>query len=365
MNGTLPLVRFVRDLRAEGVPVGPAVAGDLLAAIERVGAASASDVYWALRSLTVTSPSQVAAFDRVFVRFFGAPPEEEPAEHVVRRTWTVEAGGDAASDAEAREEEGTTGAGLAERLSTKDFAALTPGETVQMRSLIAAMVWSPGTVRSRRRRPSPSGDRPDLRRTLRGAVGADGDLLRIATTRRRERPRPLVFVADVSGSMERYAEMLLYFAHALRGRFGPVESFVFSTRLTRITRQMERRDPSAAIAEVADAVHDWSGGTKIGDAIRTFNREWSRRLARGGPVVLIVSDGWDRGQPSMLSEEMARLARSVHRIVWLNPLAGRPGYAPETRGMQAALPFVDDFLAAATLDDLAALVSLLASVSPR
>lgn len=365
MTAAVPLVRFVRELRDEGVPVGPAVAVDLLAAIERVGASPAADVYWALRSLTVTSPSQVAAFDRVFVRFFGTPPGEDGREQVVRRTWTVRAEGDGGDDGDDADEDGTTGAGLAERIATKDFADLTARETVEMRALIAAMVWSPGLVRSRRRRPAVAGDRPDLRRTLRGAVRADGDLLRIATTRRRERPRPLVFVADVSGSMERYAEMLLYFAHALRGRFGHVESFVFSTRLTRITREMERRDPSAALADVAGAVHDWSGGTKIGDAIRTFNREWSRRLSRGGPVVLVVSDGWDRGSPSLLSDEMARLARSVHRIVWLNPLAGRPGYAPETRGMRAALPFVDDFLPAATLEDLASLVSLLASVSPR
>ena len=165
--------------------------------------------------------------------------------------------------------------------------------------------------------------------------------------------------------MELYSEMLLFFAHAARDRLGRLEAFVFSTRLTRITRQLHRRDSSAAIAEVAETVTDWSGGTQIGQAIRTFNVEWSRRVGRGGPVALIVSDGWDRGEPEVLAAEMARLHRSVHRVVWLNPLAGRPGYAPETRGMRAALPFIDDFLPAANLADLATLIELLESVPAR
>ena len=189
--------------------------------------------------------------------------------------------------------------------------------------------------------------------------------MRIATTERRLRRRPLIFIADVSGSMERYSEMLLYFAHAARGRMGRMEAFVFSTRLTRITRELHRREPSAAIAQVADAVHDWSGGTKIGESLRTFNVEWSRRVTRGGPIALIISDGWDRGEPELLAREMARLARSVHRVVWLNPLAGHTGYSPETRGMQAALPYVDDFLPAARFSDLQTLVELLESVPAR
>jgi uncharacterized protein with von Willebrand factor type A (vWA) domain len=187
----------------------------------------------------------------------------------------------------------------------------------------------------------------------------------LAYTDRKLRRRPLIFIADVSGSMERYSEMLLYFAHAARGRLGKVEAFVFSTHLTRITRQLSRRDPTSAIAEVSAAVDDWSSGTKIGEAIGRFNQEWSRRVTRGGPIVIIVSDGWDRGEPELLNREMSRLRRSVHRIVWLNPLAGRPGFAPETRGMQAALPFIDDFLPAANLTDLTSVIALLESVPAR
>jgi hypothetical protein len=159
--------------------------------------------------------------------------------------------------------------------------------------------------------------------------------------------------------------MLLYFAHAARGRLGPSEAFVFSTHLTRITRQLARRDPSTAIAEVSEAVDDWSSGTKIGEAISDFNRRWSRRVTRGGPIVIVVSDGWDRGEPELLAEELSRLRRTVHRIIWLNPLAGRAGYAPETRGMQAALPFIDDFLPSANLNDLRTVIELLESVPAR
>jgi hypothetical protein len=163
--------------------------------------------------------------------------------------------------------------------------------------------------------------------------------------------------------MERYAEMLLYFAHSARGRLGRLEAFVFSTHLTRITRQLQRRDPASAISEVAQAVTDWSSGTRIGEAIAAFNRNWSRRVGRGGPIALIVSDGWDRGDPEVLSREMARLRRSVHRVMWLNPIAGRVGYMPLTRGMKAALPHVDDFLPVTNLSNLEAVVRVLESVS--
>jgi uncharacterized protein with von Willebrand factor type A (vWA) domain len=165
--------------------------------------------------------------------------------------------------------------------------------------------------------------------------------------------------------MERYVEMVLYFIHAARGRLGRMEAFVFSTRLTRITRQVRHRDPKIALSQVAVAVHDWAGGTRIGEALEEFNRRWSRRVARGGPIALIISDGWDRGDPALLRTQMATLARSVHRVVWLNPLAGRPGYTPETRGMQAALPHIDDFLPVANLRDLRDVVRLLESVPAR
>ena len=362
------LVEFAVRLREEGIPVSAVCAEDLLAALEAVGAASAEDVYWSFRSLTVRTREHVPAFDSVFLEVFGRREggglwiASEP----VPRTWSIDKGlEDGEGDGTNEDVMTFSGASLVERLAEKDFSELTKEEEGQVRNLIARMVWNPADTLSRRRRPVRGGDRPDMRRTLRRSVGPDGDLLRIATTERKTRRRPLIFIADVSGSMERYSEMLLYFAHAARGRMGRLEAFVFSTRLTRITRELGRREPSAAIAMVAEAVHDWSGGTRIGDCLRAFNVEWSRRVCRGGPIVLIVSDGWDRGEPEVLAAEMERLSRSVHRVVWLNPLAGRIGYSPETRGMKAALPHVDDFLAAGTLADLATLVELLESVPMR
>lgn len=363
------LVAFVRELRQAGIGVGPTTAVDLTAAAGAVGLASGHDVYHAFRSLTVTSAAQIPVFDQVFMRFFGSAPGSTVTVVGPRpRTWTVEATRGEAGEGSgppSREEQGVVGASEMERLATRDFAELTPSEEAAVRRLIARMLWRPAETRSRRRQAIRSGDRPDLRRTLRHSLGPEGDLMLIATTERRLRRRPLVFIADVSGSMERYSEMLLYFAHAARGRLGRLEAFVFSTHLTRITRELARRQPAEALEEVASAVTDWSGGTRIGEALHTFNVEWSRRVTRGGPIVLIVSDGWDRGDPEMLSEEMGRLARTFHRVVWLNPLAGREGFSPETRGMRVALPYVDDFLPAGNLRHLATIVDLLESVPAR
>jgi hypothetical protein len=176
---------------------------------------------------------------------------------------------------------------------------------------------------------------------------------------RRVKQRPLIVIADISGSMERYTQMLLHFLHGAQHRFGRVETFVFATRLTRITRELQRRDPTDALRQVARSVPDWSGGTRIGDALETYNRWWSRRVSRGGPIGLIISDGWDTGEPSHLAAQMEVFSRSVQSVVWLNPLAGRPGFTPEARGMAVSLPYVDELLSAATVRNLADVVGLL------
>ncbi len=363
-----PLTRFARELRDEGIPLGPGVATELLDVLELVDVVNAEDVYWGMRAVTVRRREHVPIFDRVFVRFFGQGADGafvvfDPSQP---RDWRIDAAEDGGEgDGDAVDVSVTVGASNVERLSGKDFSELTPEEENQIKRMIAEMVWAPGDAISRRRRPARGGDLPDMRRTLRSAVGAESDVLRIASTRRKIRKRPVIVIADVSGSMERYSEMLLYFAHAARNRLGRLEAFVFSTRITRITRELERRSPSEAIERVAESVHDWSGGTKIGDAMRTFNHDWSRRVCRGGPIAIIISDGWDRGEPELLSAEMDRLARSVKRVIWVNPLAGREGYRPETRGMQAALPHVDDFLAGGNFNDLRTLVGLLESVPAR
>jgi len=187
----------------------------------------------------------------------------------------------------------------------------------------------------------------------------------LPTRRRRTKLRPLVLLCDVSGSMERYSRMLLHFAHGLAHRHGRLEVFLFATGLTRVTRQIRFRRLQQAVDAVSEVVPDWSGGTRIGPALRQFHQRWARRVLHQAPVVLLISDGWDRGDPNVLREQVARLQRSCHRLIWLNPLIGTIDYAPLTRGLQAALPFVDDFLAARTLADLADLAVHLGAVASR
>jgi uncharacterized protein with von Willebrand factor type A (vWA) domain len=177
--------------------------------------------------------------------------------------------------------------------------------------------------------------------------------------------RPLILICDISGSMDRYARLLLRFVHALGQGLEATEVFVFGTRLTRITRELRQRDVDEAITDVVKSVEDWSGGTRIGEAIKTFNYKWSRRVLRSGATVVIISDGWDRGDPELLATEMARLQRSCRRLIWLNPLLGAPGYQPLTQGMRAALPFVDEFLPIHNLHSLQALAELLSRVEDR
>jgi len=365
------LVRFTWLLRSEGVPVVPGSASVMLAALAHVDLARQSDVREALRAVTVSRPEQDPIFDRAFDALFGGDtarsadtedPDQNAAPDETIETWVVRHLGADENEEPDEDVADQSGASAIERIADRDFSDLTDDELEEARRLVAAMAWAPSQVASRRWHPMKTGTRPDMRSTLRQMVGPRGDLLPLAMAARRPRRRPLVVIADVSGSMEAYAEMMLTFAHAARARIGRVETFTFSTRLTRVTWELTKRDVRQALTQVSSAVDDWSGGTKIGEALRDFNVEWSRRVCRGGPVVLIVSDGWDCGEIELLDREMARLARSVSRVVWLNPLAGRAGYSPETRGMKTVLPYVDDFLPAASLSDLAQVIGLLESV---
>ncbi|HEY7833996.1 MAG TPA: VWA domain-containing protein, partial [Ktedonobacterales bacterium] len=204
------------------------------------------------------------------------------------------------------------------------------------------------------------------RRTFRRSLRSGGEPVELARRDLRRKPRPLVILCDISGSMSLYSRLLLHFVHTvtngLGGSLAHVETFVFGTRLTRITRQLARRDVDEAIRDVTKNVADWSGGTRIGDSLRTFNYRWARRVLGRGAVVLIISDGWDRGDIRALSEEMDRLQHSCHRLIWLNPLLGQSDYRPVTAGMRAALPYIDDFLPANNLESLLALGKLLEQV---
>ena len=251
-----------------------------------------------------------------------------------------------------------------EMLRRRDFAALTAGEIAQAERVIARLTWNTGFRRTRRWK---SGDGPtlDLGRLVRANARHGGEMVTLPRRQRTQASRPLILICDVSGSMEPYTRMLLLFAHALAVRGGRVEVFVFSTRLTRVTRQFAVSSAQAALSRVRDAVRDWSGGTRIGQAIRSFNTSWARRVLRHQPIVLVISDGWDLGEPELLAREMAWLQRSVYRLIWLNPLIGSQDYAPLTRGLQAALPFVDDFLSARNISSIEALAQHLESLGTR
>jgi uncharacterized protein with von Willebrand factor type A (vWA) domain len=231
---------------------------------------------------------------------------------------------------------------------TKDFADFTEQELERARELLAKLPWELGARRTRRWERASRGA-IDLRPVLRRNLMRGGDLVDLPRVRRCEAPRPLILIGDVSGSMDRYSRMLLHFVVGLARGARHVEGFLFATRLTRVTRHLDDR---RGLPRLVREVRDWGGGTRIGESLRTFNTRWRRRVMRNGPVVLIVSDGWDRGDPMLLEREIARVRRSCRRLIWLNPLLGSATYEPLTRGMQAALRHVDDFLPAHNLASL-------------
>ena len=244
----------------------------------------------------------------------------------------------------------------AETLRHRDFSTYTAAEHDEARRVLADLRFTGAQRRSRRlTRGRRARRRPDVRRTIRAALRTDGEPLTRAWRAPSRRARRLVVLCDVSGSMEPYARVLVRFLHSAVVARTQVEAFAFGTRLTRITRELSNRDPDAAIAAAATRVADWSGGTRIGAALRTFNDTWGMRGMARGAVVVVISDGWDRGEPEVLAEQMARLARVAHRIVWVNPLKASPGFAPLAAGMAAALPFVDDFVEGHSIASLAEL----------
>lgn len=359
------LTSFAEALRIRGLTVTPDQVGDMARAISLVDASERNHVYSALRSLAITDPDERQAFDEEFTRFFegkiGSRPEvDDHSKHssTLALKPVLQTIGDT-PDAETRSQ---SGASATQNIANRDFAELDEDELLEARRLVMAMMWQPSDVRTRRWIRATRGPTPDLRRTMRSTVRPEGDLIPISRRQRRKRQRPLIIIADISGSMEKYADLFLVFAHAAQRRLENVEAFTFSTELTRITDDLNRRDTKTALSNVSASVRDWSGGTMIGEAFAEWNRIWSRRLSRGGPIALILSDGWDCGDPELLGREIARLARSVHRVIWLNPLAARSDYRPATRGMQAVLPHIDHLLPAASVVDLRGVVRLLDSL---
>lgn len=362
------LTSFAEALRSKGLTVTPDQVSDMARSLGHVDVADRGQVYAALRALSITDPAHRVPFDEVFRQFFEGFRQPGPTTEQHSRLASAQVMKpliQTVPESVVSETRTETGASAIENLESKDFAELDDDELVEARRLVMTMVWEPTAFKTRRWLRATTGPKPDLRRTLHGAVGPEGDLMQIALKKRRLRQRPLIIIADISGSMEKYADLFLVFAHAAQTRLDNVEVFTFSTELTRITEDLRKRDTRAALASVTSTVRDWSGGTKIGETLASWNQQWSRRLARGGPVALILSDGWDCGEPSLLSEEMARLARSVHVVIWLNPLAARAEYRPATRGMKAVLPHIDHLLPAASVQDLRGVVRLLDTLTLR
>jgi uncharacterized protein with von Willebrand factor type A (vWA) domain len=357
---------FGRVLRRAGLEVHHGRLIDAIRSLEWVGVARRDDVRATLRALLVHRHDDLARFDTLFDEFFHShdlsstdrqlsSPSERPRV-VARRLAGAPPSVDLEDDA-GDSRDGTTltvGAYSASGVShTKDFADFSAAELETARRLLSELPWTLG-ARTTRRWQARQGNVVDLRPILRRVL-TRGEVIELPRRRRREAPRPIIVIGDVSGSMERYSRMILHFAEGLSIGARQVESFVFATRLTRITRSLATAGSAQHLSRVIRDISDWGGGTRIGDALRSFNTDWARRVMRNGPVVLLVSDGWDRGDPATLARELARLRRGCRRLIWLNPLLGSATYEPLTRGMQAALGHIDDFLPVhnlASLEDL-------------
>jgi uncharacterized protein with von Willebrand factor type A (vWA) domain len=375
------ILRFGRMLRLMGVQVSLRQMLDLVEATQYVPITEQLNFYCAARALLVNRREDLPVFDQAFEIFWRSIHQPQldqkrsgPGKRA-RLPGEPDAGPPGGEQSEQLEHAPGEGAGeptLAaqiarysplEILRHKDFGEMSWEEIQAAKRAIAQLDWKLGERRTRRYHPGHKG-RLDLRRVMRDNLSKGGELVTLAHRMRAHHPRPLVILCDVSGSMERYSRMLLHFIHALtHGLTGvDVEAFVFGTRLTRVTHHLRHKDVDESMDQVGKTVLDWSGGTRIGEAIKTFNFQWARRVLGRGAVVLIISDGWDRGDVDLLTCEMARLQRSAYRLMWLNPLVGANEYQPSQRGMAAALAFVDDLLPGCNLASLEQLAGVLSDV---
>jgi uncharacterized protein with von Willebrand factor type A (vWA) domain len=387
VSGTLPLniLHFARLLRRAGLPVGPA---DMLAAAKAVTCidiGNRQQVRVALRATMIHRHEHADLFDQAFSRFWQdpeavkanaaieflaagrTPPKDKPPPGT-RRLAEAMATPRERPEPEPREQQFDMimTASERERLQGMDFEAMGAEEIAEAKREIRRLALPLDLRRTRRRRADPSGPRVDLRATIRQSLRQGGEILSIARTRVREKPPPLVVICDISGSMSRYAQILLHFLHAVANDRERVSIFLFGTRLTNITRQLRHRDAEVAFQMVAHAVPDWSGGTRIGEALKRFNRDWARRVLGQGAVVLLVTDGLDRDGAHGLAENMERLKKSCARLIWLNPLLRWDGFEPRSQGIRAMLPHVDEFRPVHNLESLRSLIETLsAPASPR
>ncbi len=384
--GRLPanIMHFARLLRRAGLPVGPS---DMLAAqlaVQLVDIGSRAQVCTALRTTMVHRHEHEDLFDQAFLRFWRDPTGAKAAEALEllaggkeKKPEKAPPGSRRLAEAmqpprapppDARTEEKIEAlltVSERERLQTMDFEAMSAAEIAAAKAEIKKLTLPLDLRRTRRRRPDPNGPHFDLRATIRQSLRHGGEIFDIASTRKVEKPPPLVVLCDISGSMSRYAQILLHFLHAVANDRDHVYTFLFGTRLSNITRQLRHRDPEVAFQLVSHSVPDWSGGTRIGEAVEKFNRDWSRRVLGQGAVVLLVTDGLDREGAKGLAENMDRLHRSCSRLVWLNPLLRWDGFQPKSQGIRAMLPHVDEFRPVHNLASLRELVATLSRPMPR
>lgn len=373
------VMHFGRLLRRVGLPVGPA---DLLAAgqaMALVDIGERAQVRTALHAAMIHRHEHEDLFDQAFRLFWrhpdeanhmqalgmldgSAPPPERAAPGSRRLAEAMAEAREQRPPADDRREEidAILTVSERERLQTMDFEAMSAADIARAKAEIARLTLPLDLRRTRRRRPDPTGPILDLRGTLRASLRQGGEVLDLARSRRTTRPPPLVVLCDISGSMARYAQILLHFLHAVASDRDRVHTFLFGTRLSNISRQLRHRDPEVAFQMVAHAVPDFSGGTRIGDAIDTFNREWGRRVLGQGAIALLISDGLDRDGATGLPQAMERLHKSCARLIWLNPLLRWQGFAPKSQGIRAMLPHVDEFR---PVHNLASLRDLVASLS--
>ena len=373
------VMHFARLLRRAGLPVGPAETLAAQDALLRIDLASKTEARTALRCVMIHRHEHQDVFDQAFALFWRdptavdlamamalleQPPENKlerppPASRRVSEAFT----NPNAPKPKPQEDPPVRDAVLTvsdqERLQRMDFEAMSAEEIAAAKREIRRLALPLDLRRTRRLRPDQSGPVTDLRRTIRASLRQGGEILTLARNRRQTRPPPLVVLCDISGSMGRYAQILLHFLHAVTNDRDRVHVFLFGTRLSNVTRQLRHRDPEVAFQMIAHVVPDWSGGTRIGEALASFNRLWARRVLGQGAIVLLITDGLDRDGAHGLSDNMDRLHRSCRRLIWLNPLLRWSGFEPKSQGIRAMLPHVDDFRPVHNLASLRALVELL------
>ncbi|MFN0043215.1 MAG: vWA domain-containing protein [Alphaproteobacteria bacterium] len=381
------IMHFARALRAAGLPIGPGRVIEAVRAVECAGMGNRGDFYWALHSVFVSRRDQRELFDQAFHVFWRNPrilermmsmllpqldiPGAEQGQELSKRVADA-LRGNQASDAEReieKEPEITIDAVMTysdrELLQKMDFETMSAVEIAEAKKRIRSMRLPIAEVPTRRHAPDRAGARIDMRATLRASLRAGGGDIPLKRREPRRRHPPLVILCDISGSMSRYSRMLLHFMHAVTNDRDRVFSFLFGTHLTNVTRHLRQRDVDVALERCGEAAGDWSGGTRIGQSLKDFNRQWSRRVLGQGALVLFISDGLDRDAGDGLAGEIERLHKSCRRLIWLNPLLRYQGFEPRSLGMRAILPHVDEFRPVHNLESLASLAAALSSPAPR